>query len=115
MRESLRYVVLLHEGFGDTHYDLMFETTAGSELLTWRCAEWPLRTGLILKPLALHRRAYLEYEGPLSNNRGRVRRVAWGQYELSTNRDGLFQGVFSDQTEFTLTTDGPDRWFCAIV
>lgn len=39
----------------------------------------------MLTPLAEHRRAYLEYEGPVSGNRGAVRRVAGGSYKVLQN------------------------------
>lgn len=76
----LRYVVLHHTGFGQPHYDLMFETAPGSPLATWRSATWPAVSDLT--PLAEHRRAYLDYEGPVSNNRGQVKRVAAGTHRV---------------------------------
>ena len=76
----LRYVVLRHEGIPDPHYDLMLETSPAGNLVTWRCAVWPLVDRTPLVPLGEHRRAYLDYEGPVSRNRGDVRRVASGTF-----------------------------------
>jgi len=74
----LRYVVLRHEGVIPPHYDLMFETAAGSKLATWRSEIWPINRPVSLERLGDHRRDYLEYEGPLSGDRGFVRRVTSG-------------------------------------
>jgi hypothetical protein len=110
---SLHYVVLHHKGIPEPHYDLMFETSPGSELATWRTSDWPLHHGSALARLADHRRAYLDYEGPVSGNRGTVKRITTGTYLLATNRDGLFEATLSDTgTELTFIKDGPERWVC---
>ena len=82
--QSTRYVILHHmmppkEGRGD-HFDLMFETDRG--LQTWAVETLPLPQGPAVpaESLPLHRLAYLEYEGPVSNNRGTVQRVHCGTY-----------------------------------
>ena len=80
--EPLRYVVLRHEGVDPPHFDLMFETSPGSMLSTWRSPEWPLKLGSLIQHLADHRPMYLSYEGELSNHRGWVRRVAAGTHRL---------------------------------
>ena len=80
MADALRYVVLHHTGYGEPHYDLMFETAAGSPLATWRSATWPTISNLTA--LADHRSAYLDYEGPVSNNRGQVRRAVAGTHTI---------------------------------
>src|SRR3954471_1521203 len=78
----LRYVVLRHEGVADPHFDLMIETSPGSELATWRVSEWPPVTGAKLVRLPAHRSSYLTYEGSISGGRGSVKRVASGTCEL---------------------------------
>lgn len=85
-----RYVVLQHTGYGEAHFDLMIEAAAGAErLMTWRTPVWPLEHGAALVPLGAHRRAYLEYEGPVSGGRGQVRRVARGTCRMRINAIGL--------------------------
>jgi hypothetical protein len=80
-----RFVILRHEmPPGDprpTHFDVMFET--GDSLRTWACEQLPdPRTLTIMADrLADHRLAYLDYEGPVSGNRGSVARIDAGQYE----------------------------------
>lgn len=81
---ALRYVVLFHDGIEEPHYDLMFETSPGSDLATWRSPTWP-PDGCELTPLPTHRRAYLEYEGDLSNNRGQVQRIHAGTHQIIEN------------------------------
>ncbi|HUB24714.1 MAG TPA: hypothetical protein VL992_04730 [Tepidisphaeraceae bacterium] len=78
----LRYVILRHEGWGEPHYDLMFETAPGSALATWRSPTWPPADMKQLTRLPDHRRDYLEYEGPVSNNRGFVRRIERGHCQI---------------------------------
>ena len=78
---GLRYVVLRHEGIPDPHFDLMFELEAGSPLATWRSDSWPPPPGRSIRRIGDHRREYLGYEGPVSNDRGSVRRIEAGTYE----------------------------------
>ena len=90
----LRYVILLHElssghelaRGGATHWDLMLEW--GTVLRTWAVACEPA-VGLTCdaEQLADHRLAYLEYEGPVSGNRGHVTRWDAGQYEIESQAD----------------------------
>jgi DNA polymerase Ligase (LigD) len=75
-----RFVVLEHVWNG-THWDFMLE--AGEVLRTW-AIDAPLVAGRNLPARALgdHRPIYLEYEGPVSGNRGSVRRVDSGTYTV---------------------------------
>jgi hypothetical protein len=80
---ALRYVVLHHTGHGEDHFDLMVETSPQAKLDTWRLNEWPIRTVLTTAQfLTPHRREYLTYEGPVSSNRGSVRRVHEGTHQV---------------------------------
>ena len=76
----LRFVVLHHTGIESPHFDLMFENRAGGDLNTLRCMHWPVTAPTQVVPLPMHRAAYLIYEGPISNQRGSVVRVAAGTY-----------------------------------
>ncbi len=62
---------------------------AGPALATWRLAADPTASGEIpgtggvpARRIADHRPAYLDYEGPVSGNRGHVRQVDAGTYSL---------------------------------
>jgi hypothetical protein len=86
---SLRYVVLHHDGIPEPHYDLMFETSPGSPLATWRSPAWPPQADAPLIPLPDHRAEYLSYEGPVSGGRGTVRRVASGRHSIRQDEPAL--------------------------
>lgn len=65
----------------------------GQVLATWRLARLPVGLKaddkVPAEELPDHRLAYLDYQGPLSRNRGTVRRVDRGRYDLlSRNRGG---------------------------
>lgn len=85
----MRFVVLHHTGFGADHFDLMFERSSGGPLETFRSPCWPILSAVDLVALGDHRNAYLTYEGPVSGNRGEVRRVALGEFERSALGDEL--------------------------
>lgn len=70
-----RFVILEHD-WPKQHWDLMLE--ADGVLRTWRLAA-PLVPGqdIDAEPIGDHRLHYLEYEGPISGNRGSV--VRWDQ------------------------------------
>jgi hypothetical protein len=77
-----RYVILRHEGIPEPHFDLMFEQARSPLLGTLRSPIWPITRPTSLVHLGDHRREYLEYEGPVSGNRGAVRRVESGRHWL---------------------------------
>jgi hypothetical protein len=84
------YVILRHEQTDGTHWDLMLDL--GEALATWQLKRDPAS---LVNPAAMaaipalriadHRRAYLEYEGPVSGNRGHVTRVDSGTYEVTSH------------------------------
>ena len=110
---SLHYVILRHEGVAEPHFDLMFETAPGSELATWRSPVWPIDIETPLTRLKDHRRDYLTYEGPVSSNRGHVRRIEAGAFQLKQRSEGVWVLTFKDlvalrQLEFRQQTR--DAW-----
>ena len=79
-----RYVVLYHETADPqerpSHWDFMLEE--GGVLRTWAIYTAPtLDAAHTMEALPDHRLEYLEYEGPLSGERGEVTRVCSGSYE----------------------------------
>lgn len=85
-----RFVILQHVtppgSERATHYDLMLEQNG--KLLTWAMPQQP-RPGLkiVVTKLPDHRLVYLDYEGPISGDRGEVTRVDAGEY-ASSQLDG---------------------------
>lgn len=85
-----QFVLLHHRLPADSaradHYDLMLED--GDSLLTWAIAALPGERPQVAEELPRHRMAYLTHEGPVSNNRGQVKRVAAGSFEWLQRADG---------------------------
>jgi hypothetical protein len=97
-----RFVLLYHDcppEFGKpSHWDFMLEHDGA--LLTWSLAELPTawrreagESSAILSAvpatrLADHRLAYLDFEGPMSGNRGRVTRLDGGDYRVLEEVEG---------------------------
>ena len=105
-----RYVILLHElpptADRATHWDFMLED--GDALLTW-ALDRPLQMGedVSAEQLEDHRRHYLDYEGPVSDDRGSVSRQDEGRFEWLQRSDQLISvalsgGRLSGVATFTL-------------
>lgn len=107
---QLRYVVLLHEGIADPHFDLMFESAPGSALRTWRSPVWPITEPTQLVELGDHRRAYLEYEGPLSSDRGQVRCVRRGFLSIISTSEAQWRVVLDNPRATLLLTYTSGSW-----
>jgi len=101
-----RFVLLRHEcpsTLGQpSHWDLMLERDG--VLMTWRLLglprAWQSSTGgaaplpsppIDATRLPDHRLAYLDYEGPVSHDRGEVRRHDAGVYEVLAQSEGLYR------------------------
>ena len=93
---EVRFVVLRHcVSPDDVHFDLMID--AGDALATWRCPEAPdtaADVAMTCEKLADHRRRYLEYEGPLSQDRGEVRQHDGGYCRLLAADVGVWRIEF---------------------
>jgi hypothetical protein len=92
-----RFVVLEHapglKSRRGCHWDLMLE--AGGSLRTWALAEPPAAGRSIdAEKLADHRLEYLDYEGPLSGERGNVTRWDGGTYEVVEETENTFVVAF---------------------
>ena len=81
-----QYVILRHDSPRGVHFDFMLEV--GDVLKTWALPQ-PPQPGVEIECEALgdHRRAYLDYEGPLSGNRGSVTRWDRGEYNVERQSD----------------------------
>ena len=113
-----RYVILRHELPADSdrrsHWDLMLESDGA--LRTWAIEELPAPgRSIAALELSPHRLVYLEYEGPVSNNRGSVTRYDRGEYELLADTADLCRVILTGerlQGTLSLTRDRvvPERW-----
>jgi len=109
-----RFVILRHVDREGTHFDLMIEYK--DVLWTWKFSEWPDGVGEkshIGQRIADHRPIYLEYEGPISGDRGMVTRVDWGDCIIEQeSHDGYlvrFSGtIFTGR--FSLTPAASQSW-----
>lgn len=105
---SLRYVILHHQGIETPHFDLMVETAEDSALSTWRLDRWPPADGDIATPLPDHRRAYLEYQGPVTNNRGHVQRIACGTCLIQHNSSDQLVAQLDGKVQLSLQKRGQE-------
>lgn len=100
----LRFAILYHATPVGDHWDWMLETNG--VLTTWALPPRTETTNvsesftLSGKRLPDHRLHYLDYEGPVSNDRGEVRRIDSGTYRtLEKNRFHLFGKRFNGTLE----------------
>ena len=91
-----RYVILEHD-HPALHWDLMLEVAG--VLKTWRLPAPPPVDASQAMAIGDHRRIYLDYEGPVSGNRGAVMRWDAGTYDI----------VEQDATSWTVQLHGA-RW-----
>ena len=115
------FVIQIHSGFGELHYDLMLERAEALD--TWKLSLSPLElqagvgaaSNIQAQKLPDHRKAYLSYEGPISGNRGEVKILDNGTYELLTESEThieiqingrCVQGRFA----LTRTSEDTDEW-----
>ncbi|NNM84731.1 MAG: hypothetical protein HKL96_03100 [Phycisphaerales bacterium] len=83
---TLRYAILEHTLAAQAHWDLLLEQAPDQPLATWKISlppeQWlqacQAQGSIPVIRLPNHRRMYLDYSGPISNNRGEVRQVQTG-------------------------------------
>jgi len=95
--DATRYVILHHRDRTGDHWDIMLEH--GAALATWKLGADPL--GVRALPvqgtrIQDHRKAYLDYTGPVSGDRGHVERRDAGSCRI----------VRSETDQWTFTLDG---------
>lgn len=114
----LRYVILRHDmplhADRPVHWDLMLETDIG--LATWALPALPQPGADVwAQRLADHRPLYLDYEGPVSGERGTVSRWDAGEYRLDSRTPVAWQVTLCGaqlRGELTLEADAAEagRW-----
>lgn len=85
-----RFTISHHTGSkeGD-HYDLMLEH--GDALKTWRLANTAFLVSQVVRQIKDHRKTYLDYEGEISGDRGRVKVWDTGTYSIDEWKDDRIQ------------------------
>ena len=93
-----RFVILTHD-HPVLHWDLLLER--GEHLQAWRLLQEPIGHELIsAAELPDHRRYYLDYEGPVSGDRGTVKRWDQGEFtELFRNADRLIVSLAGERIQ----------------
>ena len=80
-----RFVILEHD-YPDRHWDFMLE--AADDLLTWRLSALPAPSTIVIaEEIPNHRLMYLDYEGPVSGDRGAVIRSDAGEFDWLENAE----------------------------
>jgi hypothetical protein len=109
-----RFVVLQHDSPRGLHWDFMLETAG--VLAAWALSQ-PPEPGVTLEAEALpdHRLAYLDYEGPVSGQRGSVVRWDQGTYDrLHWDAASIAVVLHGSRIEGRVTLerlpDPPDHW-----
>jgi len=109
-----RFVILRHDSPRGEHFDFMLE--AGDSLKTWALPH-PPEAGVEIdcEALADHRLAYLEYEGPISGERGAVTRWDRGTFSLERQSSEewavtLAGERLAGQATLLRSADDPKKW-----
>jgi len=98
-----RFVILRHTfpdgGNGEffDHYDLMLEQEG--KLATWQLEDLPdFNKSVAAKKLPDHRALYLDYEGPISDDRGSVKRIMAGTYRVCHQDDAYLEVLLTQKS-----------------
>ncbi len=102
MKSLNRYVILSHD-HPTQHFYFMLEKEGVLE--TWRLNLLPGNAPFLAEKIHDHRLEYLEYEGPVSNDRGVVKRMDSGKYEIIADTESfmiiqLLGGKYQGQINF---------------
>ncbi len=109
-----RFVILHHTGFGREHWDLMLESP--DALWTWKLSQDPTTgAGKAIEAVRIgnHRKHYLDYEGPVSGDRGEVQRVDHGEMVLIDADENAVTAKLTGQhlvNTYRLMRVAGDRW-----
>jgi len=113
-----RFTISHHTGSKDgDHYDLMLEHDDG--LRTWRLVNTAFQAFQVARQIKEHRKTYLDFEGEISGERGRVKIWDTGTYTIDEWKDDRIQVALvgrSLKTRIVLTLgpkhpeDADPRW-----
>lgn len=113
-QSAARFVILEHD-WPFVHWDFLLESD--SVLRAWRLLEPVQRDRWIAaQPLPDHRLIYLDYEGPVSGDRGDVHRIASGTFTAEAGSDAaalrlrLSESDVATQAMLQVHPDGRSEW-----
>jgi len=126
---ALSTVILEHTTADGAHHDWLIEDprlpnpqAPDARLWTARVlappSQWTQLARFDLEVIAPHRRAYLTYEGPVSGDRGRVRRVAKGWCEVHQWSEGrIVMTLRLNETplDLQLTHQAQNHWSASML
>lgn len=108
------FVLLEHTTHDAVHWDFIIEVPGRELLVTWRLPQNPLTTSgdIPAEPIADHPPHFLEYEGPLREGLGGVRRVDRGAASIRRFDSQALVARLSGKhlrghIEITAEADGP--------
>jgi hypothetical protein len=88
-----RFVILRHDD-PHLHWDFLLE--ANNVAVTWRLLQQPEASVVVSAVrIAEHRLFYLDYEGPVSGNRGTVARLHSGRYTVQESNANRLKVIFA--------------------
>lgn len=88
-----RFALLTHD-FPFCHWDFLLESDEACR--TWRLLDDPENHGsVVAEALAPHRLLYLDYEGPVSGDRGAVTRIDSGPFDWLIDQADLVEVALS--------------------
>lgn len=126
---ALETAILSHTTATDVHHDWLIEDPTlthpranDARLWTARVAPPPVQWATLrrfdLKPIPPHRRIYLDYQGPVSGNRGYVQRLAKGKCFAklwSEQRIVMTLACDTVKLDLTLTRQTSERWIAVVM
>jgi len=109
-----RFAVLRHDSPRGLHWDLLLEM--GETLKTWALSQPPTAAvEIACEALPDHRLAWLDYEGPVSGDRGWVVRWDQGTYQIERQSEEELIVVLAGQwlvgrASLRRVPDQPGQW-----
>lgn len=97
------------------HFDLLLESPCRGHLLTWELQQNPLArsspVSFTATQLDDHRLVYLQYEGPVSDNRGSVQRILGGSFHwLESSKHRVVVDLAECQLRVALERQTGNAW-----
>lgn len=90
----LRFTILEHN-HPFLHWDLLMQNHKCDSLHSWRLLQKPTcGTWIASEPLPDHRIMYLDYEGPVSSDRGTVSQFSSGQFYVDADSSAAGHTVY---------------------